>query len=271
MMPRSLQKKDENGNTYVRPAATEKTIVAATAQNLATLVRRASISDKESADYLPSECLVYLVRDAWRRRADDPTYNATMSKFLQFLLKRCHDRLKSKLGRYKLTDEETVREEILGDFSELFAEDGTGENPDQLDYFECRFNSAFFTFYHDTARREWTRLNHTASLPISDELEDTSTDDEVLTRLSATFQERVSKQQDLILKDAYMEDLLTAIDCLPPDERKAVVLCHILQYKEESDDPSKRTAATICHVSGRTIRNRLKRAAAMLSQFNQEV
>jgi DNA-directed RNA polymerase specialized sigma24 family protein len=62
---------------------------------------------------------------------------------------------------------------------------------------------------------------------------------------------------------------LKAIDNLPLDERKAVVLCHVLEYEEESDDPSKTTAATLCGVTGRTIRNRLSRAAKKLSPFKE--
>jgi DNA-directed RNA polymerase specialized sigma24 family protein len=42
-------------------------------------------------------------------------------------------------------------------------------------------------------------------------------------------------------------------------------------YAEEADDPAKRTAATICGVTGRTIRNRLTRAAATLSRFKEDL
>jgi DNA-directed RNA polymerase specialized sigma24 family protein len=41
-------------------------------------------------------------------------------------------------------------------------------------------------------------------------------------------------------------------------------------YAEEADDPATRTAATICGVTGRTIRNRLTRAAAKLSRFKED-
>jgi DNA-directed RNA polymerase specialized sigma24 family protein len=58
---------------------------------------------------------------------------------------------------------------------------------------------------------------------------------------------------------------------LPPEERDAVILCHVMGYPEESDDPAKRTAATICGVTGRTTRNRLKRAAAKLSRFKEDL
>jgi DNA-directed RNA polymerase specialized sigma24 family protein len=64
---------------------------------------------------------------------------------------------------------------------------------------------------------------------------------------------------------------LQAINNLPPDERKAVILCGVFGYKEESDDPTIVTAATLCGVTGRTIRNRLRRAAARLSHFKEEV
>lgn len=60
------------------------------------------------------------------------------------------------------------------------------------------------------------------------------------------------------------------LDALPADIRRAVVLCHEMGYEEESVDPTKITAATLCGVTGRTIRSRIRQAAAYLAQFNQE-
>ena len=37
--------------------------------------------------------------------------------------------------------------------------------------------------------------------------------------------------------DAFREPFLNAIEALPPDERDAVILVHVLGYKEESEDP----------------------------------
>jgi DNA-directed RNA polymerase specialized sigma24 family protein len=42
-------------------------------------------------------------------------------------------------------------------------------------------------------------------------------------------------------------------------------------YDVESEDETKQTAATICGVTGRTIFNRLTRAAEKLSQFKEEL
>jgi DNA-directed RNA polymerase specialized sigma24 family protein len=66
-----------------------------------------------------------------------------------------------------------------------------------------------------------------------------------------------------------LREFKEALNALPADERKAVILCHIMGYDQESDDPEKITAATICGVRGRTIRNRLTRAAARLSPFKE--
>jgi DNA-directed RNA polymerase specialized sigma24 family protein len=71
--------------------------------------------------------------------------------------------------------------------------------------------------------------------------------------------------------DALREPLVTAIEALPLDERKAVILVHVLGYKEESQDADEETAATRCKCTGRTIRNRLTRAAAKLSRFKEDI
>ena len=71
--------------------------------------------------------------------------------------------------------------------------------------------------------------------------------------------------------DLLLAALIDAIESLPYDERHAVALCHILGYKEESENPDVVTAATICNCTGRTIRNRLNRAAAKLSRFKEDI
>ena len=65
--------------------------------------------------------------------------------------------------------------------------------------------------------------------------------------------------------DAFREPFLKAIDALPSDERDAVILVHVLGYKEESEDPEGETAATRCNCD--TIRNRLTRAAGKLARY----
>ena len=76
-----------------------------------------------------------------------------MSILLPPLLARCEAMLIRKIPDRSRPNAIDIREEILGEFSVLFAEDGSGENPDQLDFFECRFNRAFRYFRIDFMRR----------------------------------------------------------------------------------------------------------------------
>lgn len=256
-----LTKKNQAGNLYTRPIGIETAIDAAMQQDIAILRRRVGISKVDSPDFVPMECLVHLIREA-RRRQDEQTMNS----LLPSLLGRCEAMLIRKIPDRSSPNAADIREEMLSEFSLLFAEDGSGENPDELDFYECRFNLAFSTFRIDFMRRETVRADPLEELPPEDGTSDSSADEEGLRRISAAFQSAAMQ-----LPDVFLEELLTGIKALPPDERRAIVLCCFFGYKEESDDPSEPTAATLCKVSGRTIRNRLTRATAKLSKFKEEV
>jgi hypothetical protein len=252
-----LKKRYLDGRSYFRPPAIEAATDELLAQDGETVVRRAAIQERTSPEYVPSECLVHLVRNA-RRRDDE----ATMSLLIPMLLRRCESNLRSKVSS-ELPNAEGIREEILGQFSELFAEDGTGPNPDHLDFFEVHFNEAFKALRIDIVRREERKTVKRKYVPLPEESQDESDFDETVLKY---FQVKPAQESTLVL-----EQLREALNALPPDEKKAVVLCHILGYDVESEDPEKRTAATICQVTGRTIRNRLSRAAARLSSFKERI
>lgn len=258
-MARPLTKRDRNGNRYARQSNIERTLEDALAQDLPTLQRRSRIRDPETSSFLPSECLVHLIRDG-RRRHDE----AAVNELLPILLHRCEDALAGAVPN-RLPNADYLREEILGQFSELFATDGVGENPEELDFFEVRFNRAFKAFRIDVLRKE-TRT-HANQVPVPDTQDaELTSDDELFVRMSDAFRAPPTQESHLALKR-----LTDAIAELPADEREAVVLCHVLGYDEESEDPAKITAATLCGVTGRTIRNRLVRAATRLAQFKEEL
>ena len=131
-MVRSLQKRDRDGNLYTRPPAIETAIEIATQQNLATLRRRACVSNPSSTDFLPLECLVYLLRDAWRC-SDEQTMNCLMAPFLM----RCEAILNAKMPDSRFPNAAEIRENVLSELSVLFLEDGSGDHPDELDFFEA--------------------------------------------------------------------------------------------------------------------------------------
>src|SRR5882757_395639 len=87
-MPRALNKVLKGGAGYKRPPEIEASIEAALGQSLDEQLRRANIRDPADADYMPSECLLHLVREA--RLASD---KRAVERLLTPLLKRCERRL----------------------------------------------------------------------------------------------------------------------------------------------------------------------------------
>jgi hypothetical protein len=140
-MARALTKTDLSGKLYTRPGDVEAAIDAAIKQDLDTSAKRAWISNPDKAEFLPTGCLVHLLRDAGRRRDDH-----AMRTLMPHLLARCENLLRAKIPDNSFPNAPELREDILGDFSLLFAEDGSIENSDELDFYECRFFRAFLVF-----------------------------------------------------------------------------------------------------------------------------
>ena len=181
------------------------------------------------------------------------------------LLSRCEKILRTQISDGQPFDTEKICEEILSQFGEMLAEDGATPS-EALDYYECRFNHAFRTFRINICRQEENRLKKVASLPEPIINGEPETEEEALARSSEAARIPAAQESNLL-----ESELWQAIYALPPDERKAVILCRYLGYKVESENPDVMTAAKHCGCSGRTIRNRLDRAAKKLSQFTEDI
>ena len=259
VQPLTQCKKD--GTRYVRPPAVETQIGADLGKDIATLRRRLLVTDIASPDYVRSECLVHFIRDALRKGDED-----RLNELLPILLGRGESILKATVSSSIPTADE-VRQEVLSEFSEMLASDGKGDRPDELDIYECRFNLAFRALRIDVVNREIRRLERTADIPsYKDDLEPCSHEEDTFARVSEKFRTPAT-QEDYVFR----RELWEAIEDLPFDQRKALVLCKVLGYKVESKDPAEITAATLCNCTGRTIRNRLSQAAAKLSRFKEDL
>lgn len=153
----------------------------------------------------------------------------------------------------------------MSQLASLIADEAGTPDANALDFFEIRFDRAFAALRTDIVRAEARKC--LVQMPEEDPEEDAPSGDTGLRQaVQSALQDHVTPEDT-----TFRVELMAAINELPPDEREAVILCHVQGYAEESDDPSKRTAATICKVSGRTIRNRLKRAAEKLSRFKEDL
>jgi hypothetical protein len=262
-MARPLKKTKPDGTPYSRSPEMEAQIDEVVRLSLTDLGTRLLITDREANGYLSHECLVHLVRRGRQSNDQDLMYVV-----LPVLLGRCEGTLLAKVRDDEIADAQSLRQEILDRLTELFALDGSADRTDELDFYECRFNRAFRTLRIDAVRRELRRRRSFSVIDLSRSEATSEPDayDDALAKMSDAF--RVLPTQEW---DARRGPLVAAIAALPPDERKAVILVHVLGYKEESEDPNEETAATRCNCTGRTIRNRLTRAAAKLSRFKEEI
>jgi hypothetical protein len=247
-----LSKKKRTGELYVRPPSVERNIDGALAEDASSIRRRLDVSDRSSPEYLSSECLVHLARH-FSRLGETDTRDAVVWK----LFERCEAILERKIDS-QIPNAEDLREEVLQQFALVLANDGTGECPEELDYYECRFNHAFRSLRVDMLRSAKRQLKRCRPLP----RESPDSDG----KLPKKLEEAIgcpTTQSDGLARDELLNRL-------PDDVRQAVVLCHEMGYEVESIDPDKVTAATLCGVTGRTIRSRLERAKELLAGFNEE-
>lgn len=242
------KKKKKSDEVYAHPPEVLPHIERALGQDLETLSRRAQQADRKSPEHLKSECLVHLIREGIRK-GDEAIYNT----LLPILLARCELRLRTLVAR-TVPQAEQLREDVLGELGVLFAEDGAGDGSDELDFYECRFDRAFRSLAFDVLDKEKTKRSHTVPLTNGS----TRTDDGESEVPDTGPEVPATQHQDLD-----QEELL---NLLPPDERKAFVLCKIMGYEAESVDPSVVTGATLCGVSGRTIRSLVKSAREKLKR-----
>jgi hypothetical protein len=69
-MVRPLTKKDQSGNLYTRPSQIQTALDAAIQQEIPILRHRAVVSKRDSPHFIPTECLVHIIRES-RRRHDE--------------------------------------------------------------------------------------------------------------------------------------------------------------------------------------------------------
>jgi hypothetical protein len=268
-MARPLDKIVE-GVRLTRDAAIEAAIDVALGQTPVTWRARAAITDRKAPDYLPSECLVHLIRNAMRQSNAEATHNSVANALLPFLLKRCEANLKAKVSSQIATAED-LRADILAAFAVLFAEDLAPDADRKLDFYEVKFNRAFRFFRIDAVRAELRRINRIDGGPTGSS-DDGSPDAEADVALGSAANIAAPDTDPLegIFRQQMRPKLLAAIKALPDDERKAFILRYHYELKIESQDPNETTVATLCKVSGRTISDRLKRAKAKLAEILKE-
>lgn len=253
-MTRPLTRKTGGGAAYARPKGIEESIEPALRLPPDTLRRRAKIRARVDPEYLPSECLVHLIRDAGRKR-DFPLVTDLMQalsgRCAAILLKRFPDAARGAAE---------IREAVLAKLNERVLEDVRDENRDDLDFYEVRFNAAFSTLWKDASEKVWTRMRREAPLPQPGPERKAAPK----TGGRRAWDEQAPEEP----RDVFaLRRLPAAMAALSEPEREAVRLRYFEGLEVESKDPNEVTVATTLRVSGRTVRARLARAHAAMREM----
>ncbi|MGD0207520.1 MAG: DNA-binding response regulator [Verrucomicrobiota bacterium] len=134
-----LRNRGLDGKLYTRPPGIEAKLVEISTLTRDEISTRCAIEDSESPEHLPSECLVYLIRE-YRSKPLDDCAEAIFKTLMERVLRGLPQGESSEGEKEWLTDA-NVRDEARYRFVEMLAKDRV-EYLEALDIYEVRFQMA---------------------------------------------------------------------------------------------------------------------------------
>lgn len=246
---RALTRARKDGTPYSREPHAEAQI-----RRLCTMAERerqvcCEIIDRNHPDFVGEEALVYCLR-AYQAQGDaDRAW-----QIAERLTERVAGHIRRKLARWRLTPDdadECARDLFAALYEAVFNREPAAE------FWEVRF-------WVCLDRRLWNLI----------EKRQAAADQEWS---GAEREDEARETQDSLLRIPDTrpgpEELLEqreALALLTENERLSLYLCRVEGWPEESDDPERPSAARALGVTGRTVRNYLRRAEAKLRAWEQE-
>jgi hypothetical protein len=258
-----LRKHSTTGERYSRRQPIEEKIDEILRLSRDERARRAAITSKAHPDYIPSECLLHLVRETKSDNSD-----GFFEKLFKILIARVERAAGTTGGRHRVNEREAetststkVREAVVFRFVELLTLDRQ-HYEDRVDYAEVNFNSYIASLRATAKEKALADENRHSALTYTDEAEPSPEVEKAAGSYDIIEPEKLDDK-------AYRLRLLRAIVKLPEDERLVIAML-LKQYPIESEDPN---VTTICKVIGcveKTVRNRRDRAFIKLRKALSE-
>ncbi|WP_309689560.1 sigma-70 family RNA polymerase sigma factor [Armatimonas sp.] len=200
-------------------------------------------------DRLREETLVYALRECTTRGDDETAW-----QLAELLTERVSGHIARQLAKWRLPEadaDDVTRDLFALLFDALFSREPSGE------FWEVRF-------WVCLDRRLWNLVEkRQASLDV--QLSE-STESETLEGGESSLMRLAERHPGPEALAEYGE----ALTVLAEHERLAVYLKYIEGLPEESDDPERQSVAKILGVTGRTVRNYLRRAEQKLREWNEK-
>jgi hypothetical protein len=263
-MPPPLRKGTHDGTVYRRRPGIEAVLDDLVSLPRSKLADRCRILDPADTAYLPSECLLHLVRSC-RTDNSDAHFEALYRTLRQRVLARTPI---AAVGRGPdgevLVSQARMNtaEAVMDRFQELLMLDRTAYE-DRLDYFEVNFDDAIAALRLTARKKAWKEENRSAPMTYDD---DTS-------ELNAEIEEAAAAQN--VLSESKLDDpgyrlrLDAAIDALPEHQRRVVELLR-QGFPIDSQEPGVQTIVGILRCAEKTVRNRRNKAYEAIRKALEE-
>jgi hypothetical protein len=248
-----LQKRTLDGSPYTRRRIIEIKIVELASLSCDELIARCEIRQKDDPGYVPSECLLYFIRTS--RTDNSNIYFERLYKILAERILRSLPKPENLDGQTISFSKSAIREKVFERFLDLLLSD-RNVYLDKLDYYEINFDSALKNLRRDAQDQVWRNENRLTTLYDEDTGEPT------------TAVEHAAESFDPFNASAFADDdyrscLYTAIDTLPPQQRRIIVMI-LRGIPIHSKDHSVPTIAKVLGKDEKTIRKYRDKAYAVL-------
>lgn len=257
-MIEALRKRKLDGELYSRDPKIEAQLMELYKLGRTELLSRCSVSQSDAAEYVPSECLLHLVR--LHRGTEGDQHFEQLYRLLAARVLRRLPNPNDRNGKTVDRTREAIRDAAFDRFAEMLALDHAGYD-ERLDYYEVRFDGAVASLRKDA--QDKVRRQQRREVPLESEITGTPTAEVEEAALEQAGGE--GNPFDLAaLDDArFRYRLDAAIDDLPPNHRRVVQLLR-QGMPIDSKDPSMLTIARVLGCTGRTIQTYRDKAIAAL-------
>lgn len=248
-----LRKRKVGGELYQRPPEIEAKLAELEWLTAQERLEQCQITDSKDPLYVPSECVLYLVRAARGGQTDkyyECLYKVLISRVLRQLPKRTERRDgESFTGAH-------IREQALGVFCELLADDFL-DYAEQLDFYEVRFMLAVKTLRINVYREVMRDEKGKEALESDEEVGVLKKEVEEAAAGYDPFDSKIFSVAD------YRFELDSAIERLP-DLQKRILQLLKLDIPIDSIDPNIATISKVLKKSEKTIRTHRDKAFATI-------
>jgi DNA-directed RNA polymerase specialized sigma24 family protein len=252
-----LRKKNaKTGELYRRFESVESVLKQLLALPREAVVQKCEIDDESNVNFVPSECLVHLVRIC---RNERPT--SYFERLYGALMKRILLRLppaESKDRKRLYLKESRIQEGVIDSFQEILALDRSMYD-ERLDFWEVAFGRALKKLTVTIQDKVWRDTNR------SKPLEHAETGEILAHVVEAAGTSDPFGAEELFGKN-YREQLPAAIGSLAPDKRRIIKMC-LEGFPIDSIDPNVVTISKALNLSEKTVRTKRKQALAALKKF----